>query len=271
MGGYFATYYSLDGVLIESGGKYVDSYLCSEGACDADAQTGSTLDLSETNSNTFFGGRPAGGAWSAQFTWLYEGGFDITQLVARVSIGSVAERVRLWSHNQLVIDQWDSLSGVSTVGGLQALPTINLKFVPGEAQEFKVQYYSAGGANSALKFEFTQDGSSWSVVPSSAMFLPSHVWGSPFEVDVKVSHACASTSAISQPSGYESVTAGVTAKFTITSRDRFSNTRVGMVDNFHLRVVIIQFFGLKTSDYAFVSFVDHSRFSKTDSSDVFVL
>ena len=177
----------------------------------------SVLDWS--SSNSFVSDWPRG-LQSDSFSARWAGYFipDTASVYTfNVDVHGPGERVALWLDSVLILDQWTSLLSPSLSG------TVAFDMA-GHLHEIKLEY-AAVKSNStaqATKLRWKTAGMTHPLVmPSQSLFhAPYTLALSPLTVYPAIT--CASKSSIS---GQSTLTAGVTSRFTIESRDEFLNSR----------------------------------------------
>ena len=153
--------------------------------------------------------------WSARWNGLVQAKYEETYTFQAL-IAEADERVRLWLHQEYVIDQWSSLSTIS--------PTGTIWLAAGSVANIKLEY-SARVGMSAVALKWKSSSQPLTIVPSENLFsLPQHVKGSPFTLTVYPAGICGTTS-IARGDGLSLATAGSVATFSIIARDHLGNVR----------------------------------------------
>ncbi len=133
------------------------------------------------------------------------------------------EKYRLYIDNVLGMDSW-------TVAVVATNPTYSLALVAGVAYELKLDYRCTAGTTDTdakgVRLDWAYPSNAMAAVPSTALYLPSHVTNSPSSVTVRPSGTCAALSSISSAtSSLNTATAGLTSTFTVSARDTYGNVK----------------------------------------------
>jgi len=134
-----------------------------------------------------------------------------------VEVSEPDERVKLWIDEQLLVDQWTSISTIT--------PTATFLVCAGAAYPLKLEYFNSDGT-CAAKLTWESNGRYGNIVkrPVPNRFLSPACEpfpGSPFILTVKADKA-GNYSSVSG-AGLTVGTAGISSKFTIASRDKSNN------------------------------------------------
>ena len=153
--------------------------------------------------------------WSARWNGLVQAQYTETYTF-QATIAEADERVRLWVHQEYVIDQWSSLKTIS--------PTGTIWLAAGAVAKIELEYSARAGV-SAVALKWKSSSQPLATVPSENLFsLPQHVKGSPFTLTVYPANTCGATS-IARGQGLSLATAGSVATFSIIARDHLGNVR----------------------------------------------
>ena len=145
-----------------------------------------------------------------------------------------ASRVKLWVDNQLIIDQWSSLTYEQPTGKM-ALDAFNFYDIS-LLYKCPANLSSPGGYTCGHTLEWkTGDAARTSPVPLSALHQGFRVQGKLGQLRVAGGSGCVSTSSASGVA-LTLATAGRAASFSITSRDAFGNPR-DSVDSFSIQLI----------------------------------
>lgn len=138
-----------------------------------------------------------------------------------VPLLSLAERVRLWVDNSLLIDQWSSLSSLS----LSAAP---LSWPPGVTGGFAKAVLELSDDNPpptgirGASFQWSHSGAPVAVPVPTASLFTAYAVPAGAGLSVRPGGVCAAASSLAG-AGLSVATAGVAARLTVTARDAYAN------------------------------------------------
>jgi len=171
------------------------------------------------------------------FSVRYEGLFraEYAQTYSfTVSVDSSDERVKLWVDNSLIIDKWTTALTSQTATGTYSFGT------PNGFYDIKLEYFEAGNDQAvSLLYETAVTGGgsvSQGSIPSTRLYKPLDVSGTTYTMEVKPSATCATTS-VANGNALSIATAGTLSSFSITARDKNSNSKTDGGDTFTVSLV----------------------------------
>jgi hypothetical protein len=134
---------------------------------------------------------------------------------------ALADRVRLWIDNTLVIDQWESLGHTSPTGTMSVLQSESLHDIRIWYRHDKNQLTGNGAA---LRWSPTEsaNAAAFENVPTSRMYVPENIKSTPVAAYVRMGTPSADYTRV-QGSALSISTAGTPAKFTVLIRDAYDN------------------------------------------------
>lgn len=164
------------------------------------------------------------GCWSARWTGYVEPLYSEVYTFGVYTDGGV----RVWVDQQLVIDEWASVSEGEQVGTVllvgAVLYDIQVDYLPGlYEKKLQLSWASVSQAKETI---------SSSALRTAANLLA----GGSNRLYVLPTVVCASSSAIAGP-GLSIATAGISASFTVWSKDMYGNLRDDALDFFQARIV----------------------------------
>jgi hypothetical protein len=159
--------------------------------------------------------------WSARWKGLLQSQHSEVHTF-QASIAEEDERVKLWIHDEIIIDQWSSLSSVA--------PSGTIWLASGGVSGVTLEYSAKTGL-SAVSLKWKSTSQPLAAIASQSLFsLPQHVKGSPFAITVYPAGICGATST-ARGDGLSLATAGTSATFSIIARDHFGNLRGASADD----------------------------------------
>jgi hypothetical protein len=190
-------------------------------------KTESMMDISwNGTARSYFPERQGTVRWKGLIRPTVATPYTFTTLQDSSNTTNPIDRVQLWLDGQLLLDQWTSLD--------QTPLSISVSFpVAYEFYEIEMLYQSKSFNRLRLP---ASRGSVQATIPSSSLFLGNLVADSPYPIQVHPALTDLTTSDL-QGSFLTLSTAGVLARFSILSRDRFGNRRYELGDEFLLHGV----------------------------------
>jgi len=150
-------------------------------------------------------------SYTVRWSGLFRPLVTTTHTFTPYGSAAATDRVKLWIDSKLIVDQWNSLAGLT--------PAATLSF-PVAHEYYELQMYYQTFALSGLG-GLKSNGT---VIGSDQLFMSMHVMGSPFTVTTEPAPADFATS-IMYGEGLTIATAGLQSEFTVQVKDEFNNLR----------------------------------------------
>jgi hypothetical protein len=141
------------------------------------------------------------------------------------TMAALTDRVRVWIDNTLVIDQWESLGHTAPTGTMNVIQSESLHDIRVWYRHDKNQ---PTGSGAALRWTPTESGdaTAFENVPTSRLYVPENIRETPVTAYVVAGTPSPDYTRV-RGNALSISTAGIPAKFTVLTRDAYSNYIAG--------------------------------------------